>query len=359
MMKRNKMAKKTVLGSFGNFILCLCIVAALTGVNRPTLAGTLSETVTSIGLSEEIDGARAPATAPRPPSEPRRAPAPEPNTPAPAVQQGPTKIEQVAQKLFQSLQSGAFDRSDFSPDWDKLVPKDKDFSAGIMALCKPRFDQFGRPENLGPCQMTGPDSAVFPLQCAKGALIMTVSLDPQEKISEWRLLIPPGAPAPTPAVTPTPPAEPQPAAQEMPQEANVPDIKDFNGFQREINRINIDTRNEEEQWLGPLDKKAELARAIDDLAAAQLRFIRKLAETEHAEQTVKAIDAVLKQRQDRLNKLTTKLQDELRDQRQQQATERRAKTPRATGDRIQDQPPAERPAPRQRRVREPNATGQQ
>jgi hypothetical protein len=366
MMKSNKMTKKTVLfGCFGSFFVCLCVVAALTGVNRPTLAGTLGETVTSIGLSEEIDGASTPANAPKPKprSEPRRAPTPEPNVVAPAAQQGPTKIEKVAQKLFQSLQSGVFDRSDFSPAWDAVVPKDANFSNGINALCKPLFDQFGKPENLGPCQMTGPNSAVFPLQCAKGALIMTVSLDPQEKIAEWRLLIPPASQTPVPpAMIPLPAALPPPAAQEAPPEANTIDIKDFNGFQREINRINIETRNEEEQWLGTMERKAELARAIDDLAAAQLRFLRKLAETEHAEQTVKAIDLVLKQRQDRLNKLTTKLQDELKDQRQQQATERRARTPRATGDRMQPdqtQPPAERPATRlQRRAREPNAVGQ-
>ena len=369
MMKRNKMTKKTVLfGCFGSFFVCLCVVAALTGFNRLTLAGTLGETATSIAISEEIDGASTPANAPKPKpaSEPRRAPTPEPNAqepnaPAPAAQQGPTKIEVVAQKLFQSLQAGIFDRSQFSPAWDAVVPKDKDFSEGINTLCKPIFDQFGKPEKLGPCQMTGPNSAVFPLQCAKGALIMTVSLDPAEKIAEWRLLIPPAAPAPPPAVAPPAGAQPPPAAQEAPQEANAIDIKDFNGFQRELNLVNIRTRNEEEQWLGPMDKKAELAQAIDDLAAAQLRFIRKLAETEHAEQTMKAIDLVLKQRQDRLNKLTTKLTDELRDQRQQQAGERRARTPRPTGDRMQpDQAPGERPTTRlQRRAREPNSVGQQ
>jgi hypothetical protein len=190
---------------------------------------------------------------------------------------------------------------------------------------------------------------------------MTVALDPEGKIAEWRLLPPPGAPAPAPAVTPPAGAQPPPAAQEKPQEANTIDIKDFNGFQRELNLVNIRTRNEEEQWLGPMDKKAELAQAIDDLAAAQLRFIKKLAETEHADQTVKAIDLVLKQRQDRLSKLTTKLTDELRDQRQQQAGERRARTPRPTGDGMQNQPapPTDRPAPRVRRVRDANAPAQQ
>jgi hypothetical protein len=130
------------------------------------------------------------------------------------------------------------------------------------------------------------------------------------------------------------------------KDTNAPDISDFNAFQRELNRINIESRSEEEQWLGRLERKVEMARAIDELVAAQLRFIRKLAEVEHAEQTIKAVDLVLKQRQDRLNKLVTKLQEELKEERQQQLTERRERRPTRTGERLQDQ--TERPRPQRR-----------
>jgi vacuolar-type H+-ATPase subunit I/STV1 len=129
-------------------------------------------------------------------------------------------------------------------------------------------------------------------------------------------------------------------------ETNVPDINDFNAFQRELNLVNIRTRNEEQRWLGPMEKKQDQLRAMDELVAAELRFIRKLAESEHAEETTKAIDLVLKQRQDRLKKLITKLEEEPRQERQPQ-TERR-KLNRAGG---QDQPIKERP---QRKIREVN-----
>jgi len=141
--------------------------------------------------------------------------------------------------------------------------------------------------------------------------------------------------------TPKIPSETQPI------ETNVPDINDFNSFQRELNLINIRTRNEEQRWLGPMEKKPDLLRAMDELVAAELRFIRKLAESENASETKKAVDLVLRQRQDRLNKLITKLEEEPRQERQQ-PTERK-KSNRAGG---QDQPIKERP---QKKPREVNA----
>jgi hypothetical protein len=137
-------------------------------------------------------------------------------------------------------------------------------------------------------------------------------------------------------------------------ETNIPDINDFNAFQRELVRINAETRNEEGQWTGRLERKADLARSIDELVTAQLRFIKKIAETEHAEQTVKAIDLVLKQRQDRLDKLVTKLDDELKQERQQQVERRR--TPRTGG---QEQTTRERPQRRPRETTINTTEGQQ
>lgn len=100
-------------------------------------------------------------------------------------------------------------------------------------------------------------------------------------------------------------------------------IKDFNDFERELNRINIESRSAQQEWLGPIERKVELAQAADELAVAELRFIRKLAQTEGAEQTVKGIDLVLNQRRDRLENLVSMLQEELRQDRQQQMPDRR------------------------------------
>jgi len=117
------------------------------------------------------------------------------------------------------------------------------------------------------------------------------------------------------------------AAPKLSTDTNIPDINDFNDSQqRELNRINFEARSEERQWLGQLDnKKAELARAIDDVVTAELRFIRKLASAEDVNKTTKAIDLVLKQRQERLEKLVTKLEDEMKQERQKQPPERREK----------------------------------
>jgi len=155
--------------------------------------------------------------------------------------------------------------------------------------------------------------------------------------------------------TPTSPSLPtrqQRAARGLSEDTNVPDINDFNSFQKELNRINVESKNEEGLWLGRLDRKADLARAIDELVVAQLRFIRKLSVAEHADQTTKAIDLVLKQRQEQLDKLVTKLQEELKEERQQ-STERRDKKTTRTGEGLQDQPARERTTPRRTRATTP------
>jgi hypothetical protein len=126
----------------------------------------------------------------------------------------------------------------------------------------------------------------------------------------------------------------------IPKDTNIPDINDFNDFQKELNRINAESRSEERRWLGRTEQKDELARAIDKLVTAELSFIRKIAESEGADKTTKAIDLVLKQRQERLEKLATKLDNEAKEERQQQVVERR-RAPRAGG-----QEPSTRKRPR-------------
>lgn len=344
---------KRINNNKGNIYLSINVISlfasAIFLLLCQTLYGqTLGELNTTMAVEEELRRNEVQPAAPK-------------QATSNAEQPGMDKLDKAAQKLLKAMQSGVFDRADFSPAWDALVPKDTNFSAGINTICKPVFDQLGKPEKLGPGQMVGPNMAVFPLQCARGALAMTVSLDPQEKIHEWTLT--PAAAAAQPPVSPTS-AIPQtqefqaPAAEQL-TDSNMLDIKDFNSFQRELNRINIESKSEEEQWLGPIERKSDLAKAMGELATAELRFIRKLAESEKAEQTIKAIDLVLKQRQERLNNLTTKLDEELRNDRQQQAIERRPRrTTRATEGQEQPEqrPVRERP---QRRTREPATDGQQ
>ena len=109
-------------------------------------------------------------------------------------------------------------------------------------------------------------------------------------------------------------------------DTNVPDINDFNAFKREIDRIDMEARGEDTQWLGKPEKKQELARAMDDVVVAELRFLRKVAAAANDTNTVEAIDLVLKKRHDRLNKLVTKLENEAKEERQQQRERRAPRT---------------------------------
>ncbi|MGA2070358.1 MAG: hypothetical protein ABSG97_03340 [Sedimentisphaerales bacterium] len=129
----------------------------------------------------------------------------------------------------------------------------------------------------------------------------------------------------------------------MSAETNVPDINDFNGFKRELDRIDLEARGEDNQWLGKQEKKAELAKAMDNVVVAELRFLRKVADAAKDTNTVEAIDLVLKKRQDRLNKLVIKLENELKEERRQQAGERQQRKPTKTGG-MQQQNQTERPA---------------
>ncbi|MGA2172040.1 MAG: hypothetical protein ABSG82_03365 [Sedimentisphaerales bacterium] len=125
------------------------------------------------------------------------------------------------------------------------------------------------------------------------------------------------------------PAGERTAVAKLSEEANAPEVNDFNEAQRELNRINVEAKNEEGQWLGHLERKEELAKAIDELVIAELRFIRKFAVAEDANKTTKAIDLVLKQRKEQLDKLMTKLDNEAKDERQrrERTTNRTTKRP--------------------------------
>jgi|GEM_PF-1353744 len=160
---------------------------------------------------------------------------------------------------------------------------------------------------------------------------------------------------PSPVQTPPPELQQQdqapatvettPAVPVVMADTNVPDVNDFNAFKRELDRIDIEARGEDAQWLGKLEKKAELAKAMDDVVVAELRFLRKVAAATNDANTVEAINLVLKKRQNRLTKLVTKLDNELREERKQQAATRgesgrRTPTPRVSPQQDQGEKPA-------------------
>jgi hypothetical protein len=123
------------------------------------------------------------------------------------------------------------------------------------------------------------------------------------------------------------------------------DVNDFNAFKQEIIRIDMEARDEDTKWLGKQEKKAELAKAMDDVIIAEFKFLRKVAAAEKDTNTVEAIDLVLEKRRDRLSKLVTKLENEVKEERRQQVGERQPRrAPRTGGAQQQDQTQTERPA---------------
>jgi len=331
----------------GTKVLCLALL--LLGLPEHLYGqGTIGETTTTMELQENLmegDAQRVP-----------KAPAAKPKANNSEEKQGIEKLEKTAQKLMQSMQSGRYDRADFSPAWNNVVPIDANFSDGINTMLKPVFQQFGRPEKLGRGKMAGANEAVFPVQFTKGTLNMTVSLDQQDKIVKWTLT-PQAAPSrATDVETPsgTDKTETQTNAARQSKNANIPDVNDFNAFQKELNLAINKGNSEESQWLGRIGRKAELAKTVDDVVTAELKFIRKVAEVANDEQTIKAIDLVLKQRQERLTKLTAKIEEELKKERQQQAAEKKTMS-RSGSDQSQTERPRERP---QRKPRETPTDGQ-
>jgi hypothetical protein len=329
-------------------ISVLTAVTAYLGLNAILYAqGTTAETVTTMELQQQMQmrsGEAQPQTSPVQKAEN----APQEDTIA--------RYEKVAQKLLKSMQSGRFDEADFSESWLVNLPPNASRSESINTLIRPVFMQLGRTEKLLEGKIVSPGRAAFGVQFSGGVLNMIIGLDSQDKINEW-ILTPPAAQA-APA---SPATAEQQATQaetpEVPEDLNEPDINDFNSFQRELNRVNIETRSEEQEWLAMPVKKIELARAIEELVNAQLRFIRKLAESQDPNQTIKAIDLVLRQRRERLNTLETKLSEEIREERQQQVGgEQPAAAPRGGGE---PRMPRQPRTPRERPTRRPPAEGQQ
>jgi hypothetical protein len=329
----NSRAKMINNAFLSGLIFSLCLSAVCLVLNQPAVAQTAGEAITTMGVQQELMGSEMKQRIKEPNLNMEGNPQQEKVTTKEIVKEPSIdKLEKAAQKLMQSMRSGQYDRENFSAVWSTIIPKETDFNNGINSLLKPTFEQYGKAEKLGEGKMAGVNKAVFPVEFTKGTLNMTVSLDPQDKIVEWTLL-------------------PQTAEETAQKELNGSQAEDFNDYKQEISRIDIEARDEESKWLGRLERKADLAKTMNDVAVAELNFLKKLAEAEGAQKSVEAIDLLLKKRQDRLTKLTTKLEEEAKTER------RERRTPRQGGVGAGEQGQTTRP---QRRTRTPNnAEGQQ
>lgn len=93
-------------------------------------------------------------------------------------------------------------------------------------------------------------------------------------------------------------------------------VKAIQGMEQALQDVDRSSRGEVTQWLQqdqmPIEDKAKLLRQVQLQVWDELLVIRKYAEAEKASKTVAAIDGLLLARQERVDKMTKRLQDDLR-----------------------------------------------
>lgn len=113
------------------------------------------------------------------------------------------------------------------------------------------------------------------------------------------------------------------------QAEQVSDSNDPNASPIEAAWANIEKAGEKEsvQWLRTdADNIALLVKDVNDQSMEEMMLIRKIAEQENAEETVKAIDRLISIRTQRYAQITEKARDERRQRMLQQREERRSRT---------------------------------
>jgi len=105
-------------------------------------------------------------------------------------------------------------------------------------------------------------------------------------------------------------------------------IKAFKGLQEELDELNKTRGSETRQWLQKeTGNRMPLAKDNHEHIMAELMFIRKLAVEEGAKKTTAAIDGLLLNRQQRLDKLIEKFQEERVEEKREE--KRRARSTRS------------------------------
>jgi len=118
-------------------------------------------------------------------------------------------------------------------------------------------------------------------------------------------------------------------------------IKSIQGLEQALQDVDRSSRDEVGLWLQEdeiaIEDKAKLLRQVQLQVWDELLVIRKYAEAEKATKTVAAIDGVLLTRQDRIDKITKRLQEDIRTMRTGRRTgvgttgTTRGRTTRTTG----------------------------
>jgi hypothetical protein len=98
-------------------------------------------------------------------------------------------------------------------------------------------------------------------------------------------------------------------------------IKTFEGLEKELKEVTDKSREELRHWpQSRYDNRTTLARSIDKQVEEELQYVRKVAVKESAKKTTKAIDNLLKIRQERYKKVNRELLQQKREMRQTTST---------------------------------------
>lgn len=180
--------------------------------------------------------------------------------------------------------------------------------------------QYGKFKNLGIGQFVPPNQAIFPAQLKRGALNIKVVLDDNDKIIGLWFLPPALGPGVATEVADANSASEDPNAVEEDEElVELKDAiealdQDAEPIARELTRRTISDRT-------------RLANAIQEVVSAEIAFLREVAVSENAEKTVRAIDLLIKKRNERHEELKERL---IAIERREAAREERERTRRSS-----------------------------
>ncbi len=366
MSSRAKLANNMFLSGL---VFSLCTVAICMVLNQPVVAQTAGEAITTMGVQQELMGSQMQQRIKEPNLNTVEESTPQQKSPEKAVEKAPVVIKTSPQAFANDVNS-SLEKITVTFD-QQMMDKAMSWTGGGETYPKttgqPGYDQSRTTCTLpvtleaGKVYWVGVNSASY------RNFKNTNGIPAKQYVILFATIGNDGKPTPIPEnllqkaklinqASGALVAEKSLEGNSESKDTTGPNVNDFNDYKQEITRIDIEARDEESKWLGRLEKKPELAKAMDDVTVAELKFLRKLAEAEGAQKTVEAIDLVLKKRQDRLTKLTTKLEDEAKTER------RERRTPRLGGAGAGETGQTTRPRGRTREPIQPantNAEGQQ
>jgi len=248
------------------------------------------------------------------------------------------RFDKVVNRLVEALnkQDYAAVGQDFNQNMMDALPLEK-----IKPFFESMATQYGKINKLDPAQFAGPDQAVYVAYYEKAVIDIKIVLDNGDKIAG--LLFEPhvdsNLPAPNGSTSLTTLSLSKGGAADANsintpvktadsnQAAGVNVVEDSNRILGELKKdlADIDNEGQKEikEWMrkdserkiattpgAVLDSKIELAKSARDQVIKELNFLKKVAVGEGAKKTAAAIDVLLADRKERIEKLIAQMKEE-------------------------------------------------